>query len=292
LAITTKNNLFIPELYEEAVRGAFAGMTALWNTRAAIVRTGLPQGHRLGDKIKVPYFGTIGELEDVVNDGDALTPALVTSAAEESAVRHAGKAIEMTKWARDAAAGDPYEEGGRQMRTATQRRCDRGLIEVALEAGLPSEMVRDVYNANAPRSLDYDLVVDGKMSWGDEQDNIALMVIHSKVLGDLLKLKDATGRPLLTDPNELGLRRFCGINLGVSDRLPVDRTNANAPRYTSVILKEGALVFWLNENPEVLTDKDVLRNTDVAAVHIYWVVHRYRRLPDMTRPGVVILRHN
>ena len=33
---------------------------------------------------------------------------------------------------------------------------------------------------------------------GDEQDDLALIVMHSKVLGDLYKIKETTGKPILT----------------------------------------------------------------------------------------------
>jgi hypothetical protein len=35
----------------------------------------------------------------------------------------------------------------------------------------------------------------------------------------------------------------------------------------------------------------VLTDSELTAVHMYWVAHLYKRLPGMTKPGVAKLRH-
>lgn len=289
MAVTTRSDVIVPELLEKAIQGAFSGARALYGTPAAIVKTGLPGDKKGGDKVKIPYFGTLGELEDVA-EGDSLTPAALSMTSEEASVVHSGKAFEATHWSQLAAADDPYQEAARQFVEMVMRRGDKALIDAAIAPGLPAGMVLDVYNASTPRTLDYDLVVDGKMCWGDEQDDIALMVVHSKVLGDLLKLKDSTGRPLLTIPAEGQVHRLVNIPLIVSDRLA---PTADSPaKYTTALLKRGALAFWFQEQARVATDRDILADSDIAAVHIYWAAHRYSRLPGRTKGGVVLLKHN
>jgi hypothetical protein len=83
--------------------------------------------------------------------------------------------------------------------------------------------------------------------------------------------------------------RFCGIPVMVSDRLAA--SSDSPPKYTTLLLKKGSLVFWLGEY-DVLSDKDILAHTDVAAYHIYWAVHRYNRHPNGTKSGVVRMYHN
>jgi hypothetical protein len=289
MSLTTRSDLIVPEVLADAVRGAFAGMTALLNTGAAIVRTGLPNGMRGGDKVKMPYFGIIGELEDLAAESDALTPAKLSMTSEEASVAHSGKAFESTRWAQLAAQfADPYGEAARQMRMAVERRADKALIDVA-KATL-SSMTKDVYSATVPRTIDWDLVVDGKMLWGDEQDDIILMCVHSKVYGDLLKLKDGEGRPLLVMPADSAVSRFCGIPVKVSDRL--EASSDSPAKYTTLLLKRGALAFWFNDTPSVDDDKDILADTRVTATHVYWAAHRYSRLEGYSKGGVVILKHN
>ena len=97
---------------------------------------------------------------------------------------------------------------------SAERYMDRVLIDKAVTTPL----VKDVFSSTVPRTIDYDLVVDGKMKFGDEQSDIIGMVCHSKVFGDMLKLKDGTGRPLLTPSASEGeFARFLGIPVAVSD---------------------------------------------------------------------------
>ena len=286
MAVTKRSDLIIPEILQEAVKGAFEGVTALWGTGAAKVASTLPGSVKGGDTVTVPYFGLLGELDDVATEGDALVPAKLTMTSETATVQHSGKAFEITSWAQMAAFGDPYAEAARQMKEAVIRRADKALIDKA--AGTP--LVKDVYNASTPKTLDWDTMVDAKLLWGDEQDGIALLVVHSKVFGDLLKLKDGQGRPLLTDPGEGKLPRFVGVPVAVSDRMPVlsEYGGAGTPdAYTSLIVKRGALAFWFNGTPTVETDKDILADSLVAAIHVYWVAHLYSRMPGSTKPGAV-----
>jgi len=288
MPITVRTNLIIPEILQEAVRGEFAGVTALLNSGAAVVSPTLPESARGGDVLKVPYFGTIGEYEDVA-EAAALTPANIVMTADTATVQHSGKAIEITQWAQLAAAyADPYAELARQLRVGFERRMDRALIDAANT----TDLVHDVYSATTPRTLDWDVMVDARMKFGDEQEDIALLVVHSKVLGDLLKLKDDGGRPLLVNDLQAQDRiaRFAGVPVKVSDRLAPEQTNP--PKYTSLIIKRGALALWYNGSPEVQADRDVLRDTQVAAVHVYWIAHRYSRMPGSTRTGVVKIVHN
>jgi hypothetical protein len=289
MGFAKKGDVIVPELLADALPGAFAGMTVMRKTGAAIIQMDMPAGRaQLGDQIKIPYFANIGELQDLTADGDALTPVGGAGAQELATVQHSGKAVEASVWAQLSGVEDPYAEMARQVAVATERRIDKALIDAAI-ASHSSLLTVDVYNAGTPRTIDFDLVVDGKMKWGDEQEDIAAMVVHSKVKGDMYKLKDSTGRPLFVDGVQGEIDRFCGIPVMVSDRLAA--SSDSPPKYTTLLLKKGSLVFWLGEY-DVLSDKDILAHTDVAAYHIYWAVHRYNRHPNGTKSGVVRMYHN
>jgi hypothetical protein len=373
MTVTKRSDMIVPEVLAESIKGAFQGMKALAGTGIAVVATGLPGSVSGGDKVKIPYFGTLGELDDLAAEGDALVPAALTTSSEEAEVQHSGKAFEATKWARMAAQDDPYVEAGRQFREMLERRADQALIDAAKASGLPATMVKDVFDAGSPAKLNYARVVAGKMAFGDEQAAIAGLVLHSKTFGDLLLELDVDLRPMLTMPNDGSLARLAGIPLIVSDRMPVDfpvvATGTTPPtvtisghpldtfpsvtidittggargtavfrysldgkttwaessittaasvvlgstgltanfatgtynvdneyvataKYTSLICKARSLAFWLNDSPDVLADKDILSNNDLAAVHVYWAAHRYKRMAGGTRPGIVKLVHN
>lgn len=285
---TKRSDLIYVDQLQEAISGAFAGAEALFGTGAAILNTSLPSfgpdGNKLkgGDLIRVPYFDTIGELEDVGED-QALTPVKLSMSSETAPVIHSGKAGEITNWAQlTAQFSDPYAEYGKQFKKAWIRRIDKGLIDKAATTTL-------VYDnsANGAGLITWDAMNDAVTLWGDEGDidSIVLMVAHSKVVNDLWKMKDSTGMPLMVNPQEGRLPRFRGVPVKASDRVPV-----TAGVYDSLIIKRGALVAWANGTPTPLADQDILADTDVIAIHTYHVEHLYKRPAGGTKTGVVKLK--
>lgn len=292
MAFTKKGDILVPELLMEHLPGAFAGMSVMGKTGAAIVNTSMPAGKsKVGSTIKIPYFDSIGELDDITTDGDALTPRALSDSDESATVRHSGIAIEATKWAQWSANADPYAEGARQMAIAVARRADKALIEVA-EASGGDVLTNDVWSTT-PVNLTYNVFVDSMGKYTDEMENIAALVVRSEVYSTLLKLVDDNARPLLVQSvNEGGLAKFLGVPIFVSNRLTKDVTNPSHPKYTSLLLKKGSLIFWMDGQARVLTDTDILADTDVAATHVYWAAHRYKRMADGTLNGVVRIIHN
>lgn len=288
---TKLTDIVVAEILEDAVRAKFAaGVNALWGTGAAVLNSSFPGGKdAVGTKVKVPYFGSVGEWE-AISDGSAFTPSKITMTEEEGTVYKIGKAFSITDWTRMAAGGgDPYEEAARQCVDGFQGKVDKMLIDAARTT--LAAMTKDVYNATTPRTIDSDLVIDGRAKWGDEAGDRALLLCHSKVENDMWKLKDATGRNLLVSPTDGGLNKFVGYPVGMSDRLTA-ASGVSPAKYTSVLASPGALVCWYNGAPEVETGRDILAGADVIVVSTYAVVHRYSRLQGMTKPGIALLVHN
>lgn len=395
MARTTKSDVLIPEIFTEAVQAAFAQKNALHQSvlvsmGAAVAEGSFPGGaDTIGNEVEVPYFGTMGEFEENLSDGNAATPKKIQQTSEKSAVTRDSLAFEVTRWGKNAKGGDAYEESARQVVAATARAIDKRLITAL--ASTSSGLVKSVFSASTPKMLDYDVLVDGLAMWGDEQDDIVGMIVHSRVLADLYKLRDANGRPFLTEMQTGGLPRFMGIPVGTSDRVPLtgsamgsvteagttppdiafttntplgawdlaikvhtagargtakiqfsldgglnyseplltaasidlidtavdslvgvngksgltisyENASANADntwtakaqlKASSLIVRKNAGAFWYNQaGLRLQTDRDILTDSDVGAVHLYGVAHRYRRRPGGTKPGVVILQHN
>jgi HK97 family phage major capsid protein len=286
MATTKRSDLIIPELLQDAIQAEFAGRTILAGSAAAVINSTLPKGAKGGETITVPYFNSLGEMEDMPNEGDALTPVKLTMSSEESTVRHSGKAVELTHWAQLAASyADPYGESARQFRIMVERRVDLALLDQAV-AALPSDYIYD-HSGVGDGKITYDAMVDAQTKWGDELENIVFMAVHSKVYGDLRKLKTLDGVPLLTSATASDVTRFAGVPIRVSDKNTVIPGSPN--KYISLLFKANSVVFWYNDVPRVLTDQDILADTDVLAIHMYYVTHRYLRQPGSTKPGVVKL---
>lgn len=281
---TKRSDIVVPEILVEAIQGEFSGKNLLYGTGAVVFSNTLPGNLKGGDRVTVPYFGTLGEMEDIGEEGDALTPEKLSQTAEYADVKHSGKAFERTEWARLSEAGDSYVEAARQFRILAERRADKALIEEAT-ADLPSDFIVDV-SATGDGTINYDNVVDATGVWGDQQERIVLIGVHSKVRRDLLKLKDLNGRPLFTLPQtQNDVERFMGIPVVVSDKCK-KTGSGGATRYESIIVKEAALAFWYQEEPRVLTGQDILADTEVVAIHMYWAAHRYKQVRGSTYPGV------
>ncbi len=311
MATAIRSDMVYPEVLTEAVRGEFAGANALYGSGAAFVTgSGWPDA-RGGDTIRVPYFGTIGEMEDLAsNEGaggavPALTPAKLDMSSETATVQHSGKAIEMTRWAQLAAMyADPYAEAARQMRISFERRIDQALLTEAATTTLAKDMYDGTTNATG--RLTWQALLGAKFLWGDEIDDIALVVMHSNTVFDLLMTEEADGagstnKALYEAAMNGEIIRAPGVGapIRVSDRATLETAgggggNVNNDRYTTLLVKRNALALWFSggEALNVQTDRDILSDTDVAALHTYYVAHLYSRMAGGTKAGVAKILHN
>ena len=98
----------------------------------------------------------------------------------------------------------------------------------------------------------------------------------------------------------LALAASVGLVFGIV--LPAVARNVNADNlYTSntslkamsMLLKRNALAFWYaSKHLGMQTFADIYKDTDEAAMHLYAVAHRYRRVGGSTKPGVIQITHN
>lgn len=282
MAGSTRSDLFVPDVMADAVRGALAGRLALDGTGAFNIVDGLPDSARAGDTVNVPYFGHIGDFESRT-DGQALTVVKITSAEETAVVVRTGKAFEITNWGQQAAAGDPYAEGSRQMADGAIRAMDRA----ALTAALTTTLTLDRKSAQ----LGYEHFVDLLDLFGDEQEDVVAFAGHSKLLASLRKLKDTAGRPLLIDATKDSRPMILGRPMFISDRNTAiaDGGGSGVDTYKLLALKRGAGVLWRADGPRFDTDKDILADSKVAAANLYYAPHLYKKYPGQTKQGVAAL---
>lgn len=300
--LTVRDSNLYKDVLVEAISAKFATKNALAGSGVAMLVPNLPTLTVIGGKpgtgsqIEVPYFASLGELEDIP-EGGALTPRKLTSSKEIGTYTHSGLAGEITDWAQLAAqAGDPYEEFAKQYVEAAMRRIDSGLITKALA----SSLIQD----NSGVSITEEAIIDASEKWGDQlddMDGIRLIVCHSKVRAAMRKLKDGesptTGRRLYTDaiigPNGsvIALPMFAGIPVMCSDKLTPAAAGYAANVYPTLVCKRDAMVAWYNGDPVPETDRDILAASDVTAIHMYHVEHLYRSATvDSIKPGVVVLK--
>jgi hypothetical protein len=282
------DNTLIPEVLADIVRGALPTMEVFGSTGAMTLNFSLPNGSaRLGDKVKVPYFGTLGAWRELsaANDGvlSAITADSLADTVEESTVKHFYKVTELTKWARNSASGDKAAEAARQMVEGARLRIQASALVAALDTTAWGSYILD----ESTKIMSVDTLIGAQALLKEEAGEWAAFVCNSAVKFALYKLKDSTGRHLLGDPTPAApAGTICGIPIVMSDALTID-----TGVYTSLLMKKGSLVGWFDgANVSVETMREVQTDKDITAAHLYGCVHRYKRMPGGNYPGVVHIK--
>lgn len=235
MAQSVATDFFNPEQLDEAVEGEFNQKTAFMGSGlarlgAVTIAGSMPEGgpNAVGQTITVPYFGTIGEfVSNSDGSGDAATLAAtpLKQTSEVATITRDSLGFEISRWAQgnalvNPAVKDPYAEAARQIMVAATRAMDKRIITAAGASGV---YVNDVFSTSVPKTLDWDTVLDTRFNaWGDEQEDIVGMVVHSHARKDLLKLKTSDGQLLLVpSQNDGDFERFNGLPVITSDRVPV-----------------------------------------------------------------------
>lgn len=214
---TTKDNVIHQDVLEDAISASWENVEALANTGAVILNKSFGDGEKIPKKIRVPYFGGLGRYETLA-DGAPASEAGLEQYDEEAEVKRSAKESGITRWAASG-VGDPYQETANQITDGAKVYLDEALIRVASDTTDWSHLLVDKYNSGSPETLDYSMFVEAKMRFRDRQNDIAAVVMASKVMADMYNLADDVGRPLLTDPKDGGLPRILGIPIVVSDAL-------------------------------------------------------------------------
>ncbi len=245
MAITVKDDMLDPQILLDAIRGelrskkAFMG-SILVSQGAVLVSPGMPKGGpgAIGKKIDIPYFGRVGKF--VLNaDGSAITPTKLGQVLEQATIARASLASETSAWAQglaevDPNLGDPHAEAARQIVQEGEDFMDAAMVTEFKTTPL----VRNVSSSIATGAFVYgswDLTVQARTLWGDQQDGIVAMVAHSQSVADMATEKDGQGRPMLmveTGPD--GTMKYNGIPLLVSDNVPLDGSEMTSPMAESV----------------------------------------------------------
>jgi hypothetical protein len=276
MAATKKANVFVPEIATEVATAEFAGQLALGYAGAPFVEI-LPPVDKLGDEgdaVKFPRWNALGDFADLVEDTAMATEAMGHTV-DTATVFAGGKAVEITDFAALAARGDPSEEVGRQVARLAARYLDRKLIAEAETTAL-SEPVAGTFT--------WAKFVDAIIKhWGDAAfENVGGIVVHSKVLGDVMKLPEyVTASNVIAGVpanNERIRGTIGGFPLFVSDRLTLTAGTPNT--YTNLVLKRGALGVMVQRQLLVESDRDILKKNTVIAADVRAAVHLFHGVPQ------------
>lgn len=270
MATTVKADQFVPEVATAVATAIFPSVLATGFPGSPFVQT-LPPVDNIGeegDVIKFPRYDPLGEFSDMAEDV-ALVPERLKSSMDMAVIQAGGKAVEVTDFATLAARGDPSTEVGRQVPTLATRYIDRKLTD----EGETTTLVHTV-----SQTLTWEVFVDAIITkWGDKAlQMVGGLVIHSKVMGDLMKLPEFKRADQLGMAGTL-ISGFIG-SLGTYPVFVSDRTTVTAGppnTYTNLIFKRGALGLLFQRTLLVERDRDILKKNWVVAADVRFAVHLF-----------------
>ena len=101
-----------------------------------------------------------------------------------------------------------------------------------------------------------------------------------------LAMEDTQGRPLAVQSVVDGkaIETYAGVPVIMTDKLVPSTGN-----YSTLLLKKNALALWVNPEPSIEEDKNILKRTKLLAIWSAFVAYRYKHLPGMTKGGVAQL---
>lgn len=279
MASTLKADMFVPEIATDVASAEFPNELALGFAGSPFV-TVIPEDQLgdEGDTVKFPRYNALTDMGDLSEDV-AMTPEKLNTAQDTATVVVGGKAVEITDWADLASRGDPSEEVGRQIAALAARWADKKIVTEAETSALSVDT-----NATFTWASFVDAIIG---QWGDRaMSNVGGLVVHSKVMGDVMKL------PEFIKSNELGSQGaiqtgFIGqigtYPVYVSDRLttiPAANGAGTPTEYVNLVLKRGAIGLKFQRQLLVEQDRDILKKSTVIAADVRAAFHLYFGVPS------------
>ena len=287
MAITQTSDLVIPEILAEEFAKGIAGMNVLEGTGVFSVNPGLAQGSvdSIGEKVKVPYFESIGKAQ-TVPEGGALTPKRLSQGSEEGTLICLGDAVAIGDWAKRVKAQGKslYTEAVRQLMAGFKASLEDKCMDALVARAVAGSMVYDGSSA----TFDVDAIVETQKLFGDELamgGGIRLWAMQSKPYWDAATLADSTGRPLMVQTPGEDLMRIGGKPVAMSDRSSLI-AGSGPTKYYSVAAKQAAGAVWFNQSVQIETARDPLAGVDLIVYRVFLVVHAYSVMASGTKPGV------
>ncbi|HUM43229.1 MAG TPA: N4-gp56 family major capsid protein, partial [Fervidobacterium sp.] len=174
---TLKSDMIVPEVFGDIVTAKFKGKLVIANF--ALTDTTLVGNP--GDTVHFPKWNPIGDAVDLEEDV-AMVPEKLTSSDADATVKEVGKAVTITDQALLSSIGDPLDEAATQVGKVVARKIDADLIsEAVTNCPQGRKILASVTNEF------YEKVADAKSLWGDEAEEIAVLLVHSKMYTALLK---------------------------------------------------------------------------------------------------------
>lgn len=146
----------------------------------------------------------------------------------------------------------------------------------------PWDLVIDCVAGGAHQTATFRFSVDGGQTWS--------ATLTTPAAATPMELTDTAADSLVGNNGTTGISVAFAAGTFNADNQWTAKANLCV---SSLILQADAAVFWYNQQRlGAKTDVDIAEDTDLFAMHLYYVAHMYRRRRMGSRPGVVRIKHN
>lgn len=272
---TTQSTMIVPDVFGDIVTAKFKGKLVVANF--ALTDTTLVGNP--GETIHFPKWNAITDAEDLTENVE-MVPEQLSTSDDTATIKEVGKAVEITDTAQLTGIGDPIGEAGVQVGKVVARKIDADLI---------TEGVTNCLSARKILATDTQAfhlkVADAKSLWGDEAEDVAVLLVHSKLYTSLIK--DANF--ISADKYPAGvlitgaIGTIYGVPVIITDRMPYDNGTGVA---TSMMLQQNALAYVTKRKPIVETGRNILKRTTLITTNVHYAA----KLVD--KNGIAIIEHD
>ncbi len=146
----------------------------------------------------------------------------------------------------------------------------------------PWDLRIEVLVGGAHTTATFRFSVDGGQTWS--------ATLTTAGVGVALPLVDTAVDSLVGNNGQTGLTVAFAAGTFNSDNRYSSIANLSC---STLLLQRDAAIFWYNaDRLGAKTDIDIAEDTDLFAMHLYYIAHMYRRRRMGSRPGVVKITHN
>jgi hypothetical protein len=266
----------IQDVLDPEIMSAVA--SAKWLNKSVLVASGAvvvdknSEVNEGGQKILIPRWNLAAGTWQAISESSGLETRRLTAEAEYGVVVRRGDAFSILDTAKLVSKQDPNAEASQQIADAVGYHVDSTLIHV-LTGAVPSGNV-----VSAPGAvIDAADLVDLKVKLGDAMDDISLLVVHSKQLGDLMKEGIVDWKAGAEMFPGTGITKLiptvAGLAVYVTDKVPLG--GGSPETYRAFALAKGAMYLGYQRDVNVEFDRDILTKEDIISYDVHFVPHLF-----------------
>lgn len=267
-------DVIVPEVFNPYVIQRTAELSAL--SQAGIISNN-PELDRLatagGRLINMPYWDDLGGDDEVLSDGEALTPGKITAGQDVAVLFMRGKAWSVNDLAKALSGDDPMAAIGDLVAGYWARRRQALLFSI-LKGVFASESMSGNLHDISGETGDTALIsgatfLDAAQRMGDAKDRLTAVGMHSAVVTYLAKQDLIETKP--DSEGKSTIKYFLGKRVIEDDGCPY---NSNTGVYTTYLFGEGAIGLGNGAAPvPTETDRDSLAGDDILINRQHFVLH-------------------